>query len=79
VQIDGGNPPLDSARIEKNFQTEVISLKEYIPADTPDATPESQQNLYDLPCCSSKVAEDLNEYFEFNWTEEQVTAAAEKI
>ncbi|MGC1122280.1 MAG: hypothetical protein WBA22_14410 [Candidatus Methanofastidiosia archaeon] len=79
MEIRGGNPPLETVRKEKDFQTELIFLKEQIPVDIPNGVPGSQQNLYYLPCCSSKVAEDLSEYFGFNWTEEQITFAAEEI
>ena len=79
LEISGGNPLLDTVRIEKDFQTELIFLEENILADIPDRVSKSHQNQYYLPCCSSKVAEDLNEYFGFNWTEEQIILAAEEI
>ncbi|MBU7018650.1 MAG: hypothetical protein HXS44_14165 [Theionarchaea archaeon] len=79
MEISGGNPFLEPVKIEKNFQTELISLKEPMPVDVPEEVPESQQNEYYLPCCSSKAAEDLNEYFGFNWTKEQRAHVAERI
>ncbi|MBU7026563.1 MAG: hypothetical protein HXS48_06445, partial [Theionarchaea archaeon] len=79
MEVSGGNPLLDTVRIEKDFQTELIFLNENMPADIPDRVAKSHQYQYYLPCCSSKVAEDLNEYFEFNWTEEQITLAAGEI
>lgn len=53
-------------------------MKENIPIDIPDGAPQSQQNQYYLPCCSLKVAEDINSYFEFNWTKEHIALVAEK-
>jgi hypothetical protein len=79
MEISGSDPLLNTMRIEKEFQTNLVFLKENIPVDIAGEVPEPQKNQYYLPCCSSKVAEDLNEYFEFNWTEEQITLAAEKI
>jgi hypothetical protein len=79
LEISGGCPLLETVRMEKDFQTELIFLDENMPVDILDGAPASQQNLYDLPCCSLKVAEDLNEYFGFNWTAEQIKLAAEKI
>jgi len=66
LEISGGNPLLDTVRIEKSFQTELIFLEENILADIPDRVAKSHQYQYYLPCCSSKVAEDINKYFEFN-------------
>jgi hypothetical protein len=79
MEISEGDPFLDPVRIEKDFQTKLIHLNEPVPIDIPEEVPESQQNKFYLPCYSSKVAEDLNEYFEFNWTEEKITSVAEEI
>ncbi|KYK37907.1 MAG: hypothetical protein AYK18_18125 [Theionarchaea archaeon DG-70] len=79
MRISEGNPPLDTVRLEKDFQTKLVHMKENIPIDISDGVPQSQKNQYYLPCCSSKVAKDLNDYFEFSWTQEQIDLAAEKI
>ncbi|MBU7046147.1 MAG: hypothetical protein HXS54_06880 [Theionarchaea archaeon] len=78
MKINGGSPSVNM-RIEKEFQTALVFLKTDVPPDIPNAELPSQENKYYLPCCSTKVAQDLNDYFKFNWSEEQISLVSVKI
>ncbi len=78
MKIAEGSPSVDM-RIEKEFQTTLVFLKTNIPADTPDSVSLPQESKYYSPCCSLRVAQDLNDYFKFNWTEEQTALTSERI
>jgi hypothetical protein len=65
--------------LQEEFQTELLYLHEELPLDDPDTFPFPVQNTYDLPCCSEKIIRDLDEYFEFNWTEEKIISFTEIV
>ena len=65
--------------LHEEFQTELVYLHEELSLDDPDTFPFPVQNTYDLPCCSEKIIWDLNKYFEFNWTEEEIISLTEIV
>lgn len=78
MKINGGSPSVNM-KIEKEFQTTLVFLKTDVLPDIPNAELPSQENKYYLPCCSTKIAQDLNDYFKFNWSDEQISLVSVKI